>query len=315
MWFKKDYNVKLREEWITREQIGFFLFTRVNLLETKFKIKILKMLKDFFNLIRPHNLNLLRYGVDAYSYKDYTSDDFEDFSKHFKNFKYRYDPDNEIFNIYYEIDFKKDCGHRNTIGDVRFYIHINGSINYNKSIYASGNGCHEIAIFIPKDFSKIENQINFIKKYFSALKCCYGYINPVISYNKVQTLKISEMLTKYISGNPNIYDIPDNLSNSMHLLTKVKGAYWGNFISQKHIGQLGGAERIKRKLKEFVIEELPSNNLFIKMPFNVPLKKNHNIIDYYRKLAEFFAPIFISKWNQYDVGLQLKGDKFLRRFL
>ncbi len=319
MWFKKSYDIKSENEWITREQIGFFLFTRANLLETRYKNIIIEMINDFLKVIVPEQFDKLRNGPDANYFKLNTKINFVKFKKDFLKFKYEYNPDKDIDNTGYEIDFKKGGGNKNTIGDFRFYINIDGSINYNEYIVKTKRYCHEIAIFVPKDFIGIERLINFIKKFYTSLKCCYGYINPVISYNKAEFGKISNILEHYTKGEPDIFDIPDNLSNSEYLETKIKGVHWGNLISQKHIEQLDGKERIENELKNFTIEELPQNSLFIKMPLNIPDKKNNDIIKYYKMLAKIFEPIFIPRWNQSDIGLKVglhrTGDKFLRRFL
>ncbi len=318
MWFKeKSYDIKTGQEWVTREQLGFFLFTRVNLLDYNYKKKILDMLQEFLELIHPEQLDLLRYGPNARSYKNKTQVNFSNFEKHFKNFKYRYDSDNRIFDLGYEIDLKKDCGKKNTIGDIRFYINMMSFVNDNKSNLRNLS-CHQIAIFVPKDFDKINELIKFTKKYYALLKCCYGYINPVIAYNKVEFGKISDILERYANGN-DIFDIPDNVGNNTYLETKVKGVHWGQVLSETHIKQLGGREEIKQELGDFIVEEISPNILFIRMPFDIPLKKTDDVIRHYKKLAQFLEPIFIPQWNGSDVGLRIgihrTGDKFLRRFL
>src|SRR4030042_982722 len=94
---RKTYDIKKGEDWLTREQIGLFLFTRENLLESNFKKKILKMLQEFQELIKPEQLDLIRTGPKTNSYKNYTQNSFKKFEKQFENFKYKYDPDNRIF--------------------------------------------------------------------------------------------------------------------------------------------------------------------------------------------------------------------------
>lgn len=309
---KKNYNRYLGETWLTREQIVFSIFTKENLLEKKYKLIILDLVKEFERLISPDKLNLIRFGWNKDYFVNLTENNFERFKNDFLNFEYFSSSDSRTDKLGYEIDIKENGGKNTSIGNIRIYVEIDGLINYSSSPYLRGESCHEISIFLPLDFTKKEEVINLVKKKFLEFKCIYGYINPAISFN-VSPVESIWVLTEYTKEKNGIFDIPDNTGNSDYYNNKVKGTQWGNFLTKEHIKQLGGIYKIKSDLKNFIIEEISDECIYIQMP--IPLSFDKKIlVPYHKKLARFFEPFYIPRWSGCRTTSGV-NDNFLRRFL
>lgn len=294
-------------EWLTKEQFGFFITTGEDLFSQQYKKKIIELIREFLEIIKPLEADLFRYGENTNYYKKFTKERLEACKSHLIKFR-----DNDE-TLHYEIDIKKGCGKENTVGEFRIYIGLDGLVKYFKKKGKDGGG-HEVCVYIPKDLKKSEKVLSLIKKYYSLLKCHYGYINPVLAYNYVP-VETSWVLREYVTKNQyGILDIPAEIT-SPFFANKVNGAQWGNFISNSHIEVLGGKKKILAELKDFIIEELEPKTLFIKMPFHLPLKEDKNVIKYYKRLAKFFEPIYSPTWYGGKTGVVADANKYYKRFL
>lgn len=295
------------EEWLTKEQLGFFIATSEDLFSTLYKMKLIRLIEEFLEIMKPEQADLFRYKENAntYYYKKFDKKRYEEFKNHFLNFK---DDDDTLV---YEIDIKKGCGKESTIGKFRIYICLDGLIKKFRKKGKQG-GAHEICIYIPKDKKKATQTLILIKKYYSTLRSHYGYINPVLAYNIVP-VESSWVLAEYIKQKPEgILDMPVEL-DMPQFQEQVNSVQWGNFLSEKHINALDGKKRIKEELKEFIIEDIEPNSLFIRMPFDIPLEQDQKAVKYYRKLAKFFEPLYTKKWL-FRIYLT-EGEAYFRRFL
>lgn len=309
---KKEYNRNLGETWLTREQIVFSIFTKENLLEEKYKRVILDLIKEVEILISPDKFNLIRFGWGKNYFVNLTKNNFEKFKKDFLNFKYFDSGDARTYELGYEIDIKENGGKKTSIGDIRIYIEIDSLINYSSSPYLRGKSCHEISLFLPLDFPRKDEIIHLLKKKFIDLNCVYGYINPVLSFN-ISPVESIWVLSEYTKEKEGIFDIPDNVGNSEYYNNKIKGTQWGNFLTKEHIKQLRGIQNIKNNLKDFIIQEISDKCVYIQMPIALSFDKKI-LVPYHKKLASFFAPIYIPRWSGSRTFSGV-NEYFLRRFL
>lgn len=292
-------------EWLTKEEIGFFLRSKVDFCDSAHKAILSSFIEEFLDIMKPEEPDFFRYGENANRYKLFNKTRFEEFKKHFLNFK-----ENDE-TLSYEIDIKKGCGKDSTLGEFRLFIDINGLVKKFRKKGKDG-GAHQIHIYIPKGIKRLKQILDFVKKYYVLLGCDYGYINPILAYNRVP-LESSWVLAEYIKEEKEgIFDIPVQLDMSQ-FKDKVNGAQWGNFLSENHINALGGKKRIKDELKEFIVEDINSNSLFIRMPFDIPIEQDEKVVEYYRKLAKFLEQLYTKKWL---FGIVLRGSEgYFRRFL
>ena len=309
---KKDYNRDSNETWLTREQIGFFIFTKENLLEKKYKLRIFDLIKEIETLILPEKFNLLRVGWNKNSFINLTENNFKKFKNDFLKFEYFRQGDARTDKLGYEIDMKKDGGKNTSIGNFRIYIEIDGLINYAPWEHRKGIGCHEISIFVPLNFPKKDKLIEIIKKKFTEFNCVYGYINPIISYN-INPIESIWVLNEYTKEKDGIFDVPDNIGNNDYYHNKIKGTQWGTFLTKEHIRQLGGIKKIREEFKDFIVEEVSKDALYIQMSVSLSFDKKI-LVPQHKRLAKLFKEIYMPKWSGSSTFSGV-NEKFLRRFI
>lgn len=103
-----------------------------------------------------------------------------------------------------------------------------------------------------------------------------------------------------------------NIQTDFH--DHVKGAFWANFLSKRHVNVLGGPEMVAQVAPCYRVERLSNGGLLmILSPSPVPENKDEEKVAY-AKLREFLRPVTVSKTPSIPPSLEKTGKVFRKSY-
>lgn len=150
----------------------------------------------------------------------------------------------------------------------------------------------------------------FGKKAFEQLDGAYGYAGVRVTGQSSDA--INQVINESIGSIP-VGDFMD-INIETEFQDHVKGAFWANFLSDRHVDALGGLDRVIQTAPYYKVERLGDGGLLLVLsPSPIPTDQNEEAA-LYAHLRKYLGPITVSRTPNISPALEKTGRVFRKSY-
>lgn len=156
----------------------------------------------------------------------------------------------------------------------------------------------------------VEVFLAFGRQAFTSLRAAYGYAGIRISGTSSEA--INRAINRSIGGIPlgDFFDV--NIETEFR--SRIKGAFWANFLNRQHLEALGGMDYVSRAAPCWRVQPLPGAGLLLVLSENPVYRDEKTEQPRYAALREFLAPVITTRKPAIPPALERAGREIRRSF-
>jgi len=156
----------------------------------------------------------------------------------------------------------------------------------------------------------VEALLEFGCQAFTSLRAAYGYAGIRISGTSSEA--VNRAINRSIGGIPlgDFFDV--NIETEFR--SRIKGAFWANFLSRTHVEALGGMDHVARTAPCWRVQPLAGEGLLLVLSENPVYRDEKTEQARYAALREFLAPIITTRTPAIPPALARAGREIRRSF-